>query len=52
MTLTYPSKIEKLMEIWRPYGKEIYKGNTQNVPKKALTAYEECKKWAWENQEQ
>jgi diphthamide synthase subunit DPH2 len=48
MIFRYPEEIENLMKIWRPYGKKLYMGEIDNIPPEAIKAYNECKKWAWE----
>ena len=49
--LKYPDEIEKLMEIWRPYGIQISENKLEDVPQKIIDAYNICKKWAWEQKQ-
>lgn len=49
--LEYPKEIQKLINTFDPYRKDILANNFSSVPDEAMTAYNEFKKWAWEQEQ-
>lgn len=47
-TLDYPPEIQKLVDAFDPYRKEILSKNYSGIPDDALKAYNKFKSWAWE----
>ena len=41
----YPKDIKGLMDVWTPYGPQIFEGVVENVPVEALDAYKKCQTW-------
>ena len=44
----YPPDIKRLLKICEPYELKISMGDTTDVPKEAIDAFEKTKKWFWE----
>ena len=47
-SLGYPPDIQKLIDTFDPYRKDIIEKNYSRIPDEALQAYEKFKSWAWE----
>lgn len=46
--MQYPDEIEKLFKKLEPYEDRIVDGELKNAPQDIIDAFNETKKWAWE----
>lgn len=46
--LEYPPEIQKLVDVFNPYRKDILSGNFSAIPTEVLAAYNKFRSWAWE----
>lgn len=45
--LHFPPEIEDSIKIYEPY-LDAHGGSLDGAPREVVSAYEKCKKWAWE----
>lgn len=51
MIREYPKEIQECIKIYDPYKHKIKDGVMTNAPKEAIKAYEQAKKWVWEQEQ-
>lgn len=45
--LDYPAEIKEAIKIYEPY-LDAHNESIENAPPEVVSAYEKCRKWAWE----
>lgn len=51
MYIKYPPEIQKLIDMLDPYRTSLLKKDFSSIPEEVLKAYDEFKKWAWEQEQ-